>query len=87
MLFNSIQSAQNGDQNEMLYLISRFQSVICKYGRKLAYEDANDDLLVDFIDFVTKFDFKKLNNLTDGAISTTSSEAYIVFTYTVYRDS
>ena len=31
MLFNSIQSAQNGDQNEMLYLISRFQSVICKY--------------------------------------------------------
>lgn len=35
MLFNSIQSAQNGDQNEMLYLISRFQSVICKYGRKL----------------------------------------------------
>jgi len=52
----------------MLYLISRFQSVICKYGRKLAYEDANDDLLVDFIDFVTKFDFKKLNNLTDGAI-------------------
>lgn len=41
MLFNSIQSAQNGDQNEMLYLISRFQSVICKYGRKLAYEDAN----------------------------------------------
>ena len=68
MLFNSIQSAQNGDQNEMLYLISRFQSVICKYGRTLAYEDANDDLLVDFIDFVTKFDFKKLNNLTDGAI-------------------
>lgn len=49
MLFNSIQSAQNGDQNEMLYLISRFQSVICKYGRKLAYEDANDDLLVDFV--------------------------------------
>lgn len=36
MLFNSIQSAQNGDQNEMLYLISRFQSVICKYGRKQA---------------------------------------------------
>ena len=28
MLFNSIQSAQNGDQNEMLYLISRFQVTV-----------------------------------------------------------
>lgn len=68
MLIDQILAAQNGNENEFLALINRFQGLFSKYGRKLGYEDAKDDLMADFIELIVTCDFKKLNNSSDGAI-------------------
>lgn len=68
MLIDLIRSAQEDDENAMLQLISRFDKLFRKYGRKLRYEDANNDLIADFIELIRTFNFEKINNSSDGAI-------------------
>lgn len=68
MLIDWIRSAQRDDENAMLYLITRFVKLIRKYARKLQYEDAENDLTLDFIELIKTLDVKKLNNSSDGAV-------------------
>ena len=68
MLIDLIHSAQKDDEHAMLQLINRFDKLFQKYGRKLRYEDAKNDLIVDFIELIKTFDFEKINNTSDGAI-------------------
>ncbi|KAF5065281.1 sigma-70 family RNA polymerase sigma factor [Oscillibacter sp.] len=68
MLIDQILEAQSGNESEFLALINRFQGLFSKYGKKLGYEDAKDDLMADFIELIVTCDFKKLNNSSDGAI-------------------
>lgn len=68
MLIDLIRSAQKDDEHAMLQLINRFDKLFQKYGRKLRYEDAKNDLIVDFIGLIKTFDFEKINNTSDGAI-------------------
>lgn len=68
MLIDLIRSAQKDDEHAMLQLINRFDKLFQKYGRKLRYEDAKNDLIVDFIELIKTFDFEKINNTSDGAI-------------------
>ena len=68
MLIDLIRSAQKDDEHAMLQLINRFDKLFQKYGRKLRYEDAKNDLIVDFIELIKTFDFEKINNTIDGAI-------------------
>ena len=68
ILFDLIRSAQKDDEHAMLQLINRFDKLFQKYGRKLRYEDAKNDLIVDFIELIKTFDFEKINNTSDGAI-------------------
>ena len=68
MLIDLIRSAQKDDEHAMLQLINRFDKLFQKYGRKLRYENAKNDLIVDFIELIKTFDFEKINNTSDGAI-------------------
>ena len=68
MLIDLIRSAQKDNEHAMLQLINRFDKLFQKYGRKLRYEDAKNDLIVDFIELIKTFDFEKINNTSDGAI-------------------
>lgn len=68
MLIDWIRSAQRDDEDAMLYLITRFEKLIRKYARKMQYEDAENDLTLDFIELIKTLDIKKLNNSSDGAV-------------------
>lgn len=68
MLIDLIRSAQEGNQDEMLLLIGKFSGLLKKNGRKLRYEDAENDLTADFIELIKTYQFEKLNNSSDGAI-------------------
>ena len=68
MLYEMVQKAQAGEQNEMMDIVSKFSGLIKKWGRKLGYEDATNDLIADFIDLVYHLKLEKLKNTSDGAI-------------------
>ena len=68
MLIDSIILAQQGHDPDMLLLISKFSGIFKKYGRKLGYEDAEQDLTADFIELIHHINLEKLNNTSDGAI-------------------
>lgn len=68
MLIDLIHSAQKESQEEMVFLIQKFYKLLRKYGRKLGYEDAENDLITDFIELIKTYKFEKLNNTSDGAI-------------------
>lgn len=68
MLYEMIQNAQEGKESDMVELILRFSKLIKKYGKKVGYEDAENDLTVDFIEFIHHMDLKKIKNTSDGAI-------------------
>lgn len=55
MLLDTIRYAKNGNSEAMLELIKRFDRVIRKYARLLKYEDAYEDIVVEFIAFIHKF--------------------------------
>ena len=55
MLLDTIRYAKNGSSEAMLELINRFDRVIRKYARLLKYEDAYEDIVVEFIAFIHKF--------------------------------
>jgi DNA-binding CsgD family transcriptional regulator len=68
MLIDVIRSAQGENQEDMLLLLEKFSKLFKKYGKKLNYEDAENDLTADFIELIKTFDLKKLNNTGDGAV-------------------
>lgn len=68
MLVSIIQKAQQNDPDSMLKLISQFKPALHKYGKKLGYEDAFEDLTADFIELVGTLNTSKLDNPSDGAI-------------------
>lgn len=68
MLLEELKSAQSGNEEAMLNLITKFMPLFKKYERKLGYEDAINDLIVDFIEFVTKWNLNNLRQSSDGAI-------------------
>lgn len=68
MLLEELKRAQSGDDQAMLNLISKFLPLIKKYARKLGYEDAANDLIVDFIEFVSKWNLNNFYQSSDGAV-------------------
>ena len=67
-LNDCIHFAQNNDQDAMLKLIQKFSPLLKKYGRKLVYEDAAEELVLDFIELMHSINLSQLNNHTDGAL-------------------
>lgn len=69
MLIYKISRAKADDQQEMLNLIERFSPLIKKYAWKLNYEDAENDLILEFIQLIKDFDVESLKCREDGAIT------------------
>ena len=68
MLLAEIKLAQNGNQDSILMLVSKFSPLLKKYGRKLGYEDATLDLTADFIEFLSNWNLKNFHESGDGAV-------------------
>ena len=80
MLFELFQASQDNDQEAMLTLIQRFHPLLGKYGRKLDYEDAEADLVADFIEWVKKLNLSNIYDSSDGAlINYISKSVYRLF--------
>lgn len=58
----------DGDNDALLTIISQFNPLLKKYAKKLNYEDAYEDLLVDFIELLRTVNFSNLNILCEGAV-------------------
>lgn len=68
MLLDIIERAKANDSDAMVDIIDRFAPILRKYARLLRYEDAYEDLVVELIDFIQKFQPDKLIIKNDGAI-------------------
>lgn len=66
---NAIRAAQNGENEQMLYLIDQFTPLLRKYARRLHMEDAENELILRFLEIITYFDVDKMENQSDGAIT------------------
>ena len=69
MLVMLISEAKHENQEAMLSLIQRFNPILRRYGRKLGYEDATEDLIVDYIEFIKSFDISRIIKSHDGAVT------------------
>lgn len=68
MLLDTIKCAKLQDHDAMMEIIERFDRLLRKYARLLRYEDAYEDLVVELIDFIQKFQPDHLTQKNDGAI-------------------
>lgn len=56
--FYQIQNLQNGSQKSQENFIEEFMPIIKKYSKWLAYEDAEQDLIIFFIELLFKYPLK-----------------------------
>ncbi len=68
MLCDLIRRAQVGNNDAVVELIDRFQPLLKKYAAKLKYEDAYEDIILFFIEFIKYFNLKSMNSLKDEVI-------------------
>lgn len=68
MLMNRIKEVQTGSDEACLNLIRQFNPLLKKYARKLYYDDAYNDLLVEFLSLVKYLNINRLRNHSDGVI-------------------
>jgi len=67
-IINKILEAQSGSNDATLQLVHKFNPLLKKYARKLGYEDAYSDLLVDFLSLIKKMNVRKMRNRSNGGI-------------------
>lgn len=68
MTIDIIAKSQAGNGDATLELIQKFNPLLKKYAYKLHYEDAYDDLLIDFIGFLNDMEIENINNKSEGGI-------------------
>ena len=68
MLVEIIMGAQNGNEQCMLEMIRRFKRLLSRYARLLGYEDAINDLTLEFIILLKQMDLSIFVNKGDGAV-------------------
>lgn len=68
IIVTKIYGAQEGNDMAMLALIEQFTPLFNKYTYFLNNDDAFNDLQAFFIEFIKKFDLKKICNKSDGAM-------------------
>lgn len=65
----AILAAQNGENEQMLYLVDQFKPILRKYARRLHMEDGENELILRFLEIIVNFDADKMENQSDGAIT------------------
>ena len=68
MIINDIIKYQNGDGDSTLKLIEKFNPLLKKYAYKLCYEDAYNDLLIDFIELLHNIQIDRIYNKSEGGM-------------------
>ena len=68
MIIDDIRSGQNGNQEAILKLISKFSPALRKYAKKLETEDGYYDLQAEFLELILHLDCSRLRETSDGAI-------------------
>ncbi|MDF2871088.1 MAG: DNA-directed polymerase [Anaerocolumna sp.] len=68
MIIDEVYKIQSGDNTATLKLIEKFKPILKKYAHSLSYEDAYDDLLVDFIELLNTLKVDKIQNKNDGCM-------------------
>ena len=68
MLLDDILKAQSGNEDVTLLLVNQFNPLLKKYARKLNYEDAYNDLVVEFLNLIKDIDVSNLSIKCDGSI-------------------
>ncbi len=66
MTIELISKSQSGDEDATLILIEKFKPLLKKYAYKLSYEDAYNDLLVDFIELIHNIQIYYIYNKDEG---------------------
>ncbi len=81
MLNDVINNSQRGDGNATLSLINKFNPLLKKYSRKLYYEDAYNDLLIDFLELLHDMQTDSLRDRCDAVtvsyIATSIHNSYV----------
>lgn len=67
-ILGTIKSSQAGDTEDTLTLIRKFAPLLKKYAYKLSYEDAYNDLLLDFLELLQNIKISDLRVQTEGGI-------------------
>lgn len=69
MLTQVILESQSGNSDSTLYLIEKFAPLLKKYAYRLEYEDAYNDLLLNFIEIIHAMNIHGINYNNDGGIT------------------
>ena len=68
MITTLLQNAKSGDKNAMEQLIRKFSGLLHMYAKKLNYEDALNDMILQFIEVIYRISVDKLSIQSEGAI-------------------
>nr|WP_308628254.1 sigma factor-like helix-turn-helix DNA-binding protein [uncultured Eisenbergiella sp.] len=68
MYYEMISEYQSGNDKILMELIEYFQPLLKKYAFMLGYQDAYNDLQLEFIEFLQKMPLTALNSANDGTI-------------------
>ncbi|WP_006524730.1 hypothetical protein [Desulfoscipio gibsoniae] len=63
-----IVQSQTGDSSATLTLIRKFDPLLRKYAYKLYYDDAYNDLLFDFIEFLNNIRLDRMRDTSEGIL-------------------
>jgi RNA polymerase sigma factor (sigma-70 family) len=70
MTVDLITLSQSGDVDATLELVNKFKPLLKKYAFKLNFDDAYDDLLLDFLILIKAIQIQNLKNCSEGALIT-----------------
>jgi DNA-directed RNA polymerase specialized sigma24 family protein len=68
MLVDIIIQAQTGDNEASLFLLEKFKPLLKKYTYRLKYDDAYNDLLLDFYELIKNINTGSFYETCDGSI-------------------
>ncbi|MEA4894687.1 MAG: sigma-70 family RNA polymerase sigma factor [Oscillospiraceae bacterium] len=68
MISEIIAKSQEGDNDATLFLVNRFNPLLKKYSRMLYYEDAYNDLLVDFLEMTKSMQINRIYRNEDAGV-------------------
>ena len=67
-IYNLLVRAQRGDKESCYVILEKFERLTKKYSRKLAYEDAEQDVICYFIELIYTFPLEKFREDDEGKI-------------------
>jgi hypothetical protein len=68
MTIDIIERSQGGDGDATLLLIEKFNPLLKKYAYKLSYDDAYNDLLLNFIELLHNMQIENIHNKSEGSV-------------------